>query len=61
MQKWNIANRINSNYDFASIIKELELVKRPDFIKLVKKKGAINKSPDMYKIAILDFEGSPVF
>lgn len=61
MQKWNIANKIQETYDFASLIKQLEQLDRPECIRLERKKVAINKSPGVCKVAILDFEGSPIF
>jgi hypothetical protein len=61
MQKWNIAQKIKNRYDFASLVRQLETMERPEYITLVKKNIQLHKSPVMCKMAILDFEGSPVF
>ncbi len=60
MQKWNLANRIKEEYDHVSIIKSLEELERSPRVKFVKKNLKKLKS-SAFKIAIIDFEGSPVF
>ena len=61
MQKWNIANQIQREYDHGSIIKRLEKLERNPFVKLVKKNIPVKSKESTFKIAIIDFEGSPVF
>lgn len=64
MQKWNIAHRINTQYDFTSIIMNLENVERDSKIEFIKQSLLEEEYipfPKNLKIAIIDFEGSPVF
>ena len=64
MQKWNIAYRINSQYDFTPIIINLENVERDPKVKFIKKQLLEEEHhplPKNLKIAIIDFKGSPVF
>ena len=61
MQKCNIANRIKEKYNHTSIIKRLEKLERNPFVKFVKKNIPTKSKENTYKIAIIDFEGSPVF
>jgi hypothetical protein len=61
LQKWNLANVIKEDYDFASLVRQLEYLDRPGFIKIEKKDMKITESAGMCKIGILDFEGSPIF
>ncbi len=61
MQKWNIANKIKEEYDHVSIIKSLERLERSPKVKFVKKTLLKKLKGCLYKIAIIDFEGSPVF
>ena len=66
MQKWNIAHRIYGYYDLSPIIRDLGKVKRDGTVKLIKKIISVKEFPMFhpllrnYKIAIIDFEGSPV-
>jgi hypothetical protein len=67
MQKWNIVHRIYGHYDFSPIIRNLENIKKYDNIKTIKKLISRKEFPIYqpsvinYKIAIIDFEGLPVF
>ena len=64
MQKWNTVHRINSQCNFNSIIMNLENVERDpkiEFIKLSLLEEEYIPFPKNLKIALIDFEGSPVF
>ena len=67
IQKFNIAERICGIYDFSSLIDKLENIVRVSPVKFRKSKILEKGSnsylplPDQYKVAIIDFEGSPIF
>jgi hypothetical protein len=61
LQKWNLAQKIQEDYNFVSLVKQLESMNRPEYIKLEKKEVKLSESPGMCKIGILDFEGMPIF
>jgi hypothetical protein len=63
LQKWNIASEINENYNFESILLKLTSITRPPQVKFISKKIDFQTedtyTPIPFKIAIIDFEGSP--
>ena len=65
LQKYLLANRIQSSSNSVSLIKKLENLELPSNVKCIKKEVAeidhFKIVPENYKIAIIDFEGSPVF
>ena len=67
MQKWNIAHWIYGHYDFSPLIRDLENIKRDTNVKIIKKVISgkefpmFHPLPNTYKMAIIDFEGDPIF
>lgn len=67
MQKWNLAHRIKGYHDFSLVNGDLEKVERDSHVKFIKKIISEEEYPSSHplsndmKIAIIDFEGSPVF
>ncbi len=61
MKKYNTANKIKEEYDHVSIIKSFEKLERSSSVKFVKKNLLKKLKNNWYKMAIIDFEGSPVF
>jgi len=65
LQKYLLANRIQSSFNSVSLIKKLENLELPSNVKCIKKEVAEKDHfkivPENYKIGIIDFEGSPVF
>jgi len=63
LQKWNIANEIDTNYDFESLIQRLTDISRPSGVKFIAKKMDFQGSSPYisipYKVMLIDFEGSP--
>ena len=67
MQKYNTAYQIEGSYDFSALIYRLEGLIKDTPIKFVKKQFSSEANnffqpiPPHFKIAIIDFEGNPIF
>ncbi|MFX1469494.1 MAG: hypothetical protein ACFFB8_12605 [Promethearchaeota archaeon] len=67
MQKYNIAHKIQTSFDFTSLIVKLDNLDIDPNIKHVKYVLSPDNNPEFlpilekFQIAIIDFEGSPVF
>ena len=65
LQKYLLVNRIQRSFDSVSLIKKLEDLELPSYVKYIRKEVAEKDHfkilPENYKMAIIDFEGSPVF
>lgn len=67
MQKYNTAYQIEGSYDFSALIHRLEGLVKNTPIKFAKKRFSsetnnfFNTLPHNFKIAIIDFEGNPIF
>jgi len=67
MQKYNTAYQIEGHYDLSALIHRLEGLVKNTPIKFVKKRFSsetnnfFNTLPHNFKIAIIDFEGNPIF
>lgn len=63
LQKWNIAVEIDIDYDFESLILQLNTITRPPEVKLISKtidfQASNTYAPIPYKVILIDFEGSP--
>lgn len=67
MQKYNTAYQIEGSYDFSALIHRLEDLIRDTPLKFAKKRYSSKTNnffttlPSHFKIAIIDFEGNPIF
>ena len=63
LQKWNIALDIHDNFDFGPLLLQLESINFSPVVTLIKKRINFSVSdiytPLNFKLAIIDFEGSP--
>jgi hypothetical protein len=63
LQKWNIAQEITADYNPDEVIKQLSTVSLSSGVHVIYKKleskEHIHYSPIPYKVALIDFEGSP--